>query len=116
MKRPEEEDRVTEAAEPAGPAPTIFEAIVRRACVTATYNRTEVVLAPHAVWTRHGDMFVDAVTVRLNGRAPREVKLGTFKLIGLNDIGRTDEAFVPSVLFDPADEKYGGEVIFAIER
>lgn len=107
---------MSDDATPDGPAPTIFEAIVRRTCVTATYNRTEVLLAPHAVWTRHGDMFVDAVTVALNGAPPRETKLGTFKLIGLNDIGRTDTVFTPSALFDPADEKYGGEVIFAVER
>ncbi|WP_315760176.1 hypothetical protein [Sphingomonas sp. Y38-1Y] len=107
---------MTEPAAPAGPAPTIFEAIVRKACVTATYNRTEVLLAPHAIWTRHGDMFVDAVTVRLNGQPPREVKLGTFKLIGLNDIARTEEPFEVSELFNPLDDKYGGEVVFAVER
>ncbi len=102
--------------QPEGPAPTIFEAIVRKACVTATYNRTDVLLAPHAIWTRHGDMFVDAVTVRLNGNPPRETKLGTFKLIGLSNIGRTDEPFEVFHEFNPIDDKYGGEVVFAVER
>lgn len=112
----EDIDRVTDSAAPSGPAPIVFEAIVRRTCVTAVYNRTDVLLAPHAIWTRHGDMFVDAVTVSLNGKPPRETKLGTFKLIGLNDLGRTDTVFAPSELFDPADEKYGGEVVFSVER
>jgi hypothetical protein len=109
-------DRLTEPAAPDGPAPMIFEAIVRKTCVTATYNRTDVLLAPHAIWTRHGDMFVDAITVTLNGNPPRETKLGTFKLVGLNDIGRTDTPFTTSNLFDPLDDKYGGEVVFAVER
>lgn len=111
MKLPEAQDVVT----PAGPAPTIFEAIVRKTCVSATYNRTEIILAPHAIWTRHGDMFVDAVTLRLNDAPPREVKLGTFKLIGLGNLARTDEKFFVSDLFQPGDAKYGGEILLAVE-
>lgn len=100
---------------PSGPAPTIFEAIVRRLCVSATYNRTQVILAPHAIYTRHGDLFVDAITLTLNGAPPRETKLGTFKLVGLNDLERTNRSFVPSALFVAGDPKYAGQLLLAVD-
>lgn len=101
---------------PSGPAPTIFEAIVRKLCVLATYNRTRVILAPHAIYTRHGDLFVDAITMALNGVPPREAKLGTFKLAGLNDLERTIRHFEVSALFDAGDPKYADELLLAAER
>jgi hypothetical protein len=93
----------------------VLEAIALKRCIEATYNRMAVKLAPHILYTRHGDLFVDAVTVERDGRPPRETKIGTFKLAGLQIrevIGRT---FNPEAAFDPADSKYQGVTLFAVE-
>ena len=62
-------------------APTeIFEAIALQKCLKVTYNKMVVTLAPHILYTRHDEMYIDAVTTDRDGRPPRELKLGTFKL------------------------------------
>ena len=40
-----------------------FEAIALRKCIRATYNRMTVILAPHILFTRHDELFIDAVTL-----------------------------------------------------
>jgi len=98
-------------------APTpILEAIALRKCLMATYNKMAVKLAPHILYTRHDEMFIDAVTVERDGRPPRELKLGVFKLAGLSDISAIDEQFeYMGGLYDPADAKYKGVTLFAVE-
>ena len=99
------------------PEPTrlVLEAIARRQCIEATYNRTTVKLAPHILYTRHGELFVDAVTVEREGRAPQQSKLGTFKLAGLAVRGVVARSFRVEPVFDPADSKYAGVTVFSIE-
>jgi hypothetical protein len=104
------------------PAPTatlptreLLEAIARRLCVSCVYNKTEVTLAPQIVYTKHDELFVDAVPVERDRKPPRELKLGTFKLAGLNDTAITSRHFDRFNGFDPKDEKYAGVTIFAIE-
>ena len=111
MKQPSDDDQ----APPAGPVPTMFEAIVRLITVSATYNRGTVTIAPHILYTRHGEMYVDAVTVERDGKPPREVKIGTFKLDGLKDVTLAGKHFVPNALFVPSDEKYAGNSLMAVE-
>ena len=101
---------------PTGPVPTMFEAIVRQLAVTATYNKGTVTIAPHILYTRHGEIYVDAITVERDGKPPREEKLGTFKLEGLGDPTLTARAFNPSTLFEPAAEKYEGVTLMAVEQ
>lgn len=112
MKFPSDEDR---QAGPTGPVPTMFEAIVRQQCVTATYNRMQVTLAPHVIYTRHGDLFVDAVTIERDGLPPREQKMGTFKLAGLGEIALSKRRFTISVLFAPEAEKYAEAALMKVE-
>lgn len=112
MKFQSDEER---QAMPTGPVPTIFEAIVRQRCVSATYNRGTVTLAPHVIYTRHGDMFIDAATVERDGSPPREEKMGTFKLAGLGDLTLTGRTFRVSALFDARDEKYDGVALMKVE-
>lgn len=102
-------------AGPSGDAATILEGIVRKRCVTAMYNREVVTLAPHALFTRHGDLHVDAITRDRGGKPPREVKVGTFKLVGLGSLTLTDQPFDVSPLFKADDPKYGGEVIMTVD-
>ena len=100
------------------PLPTqiLLEAIARRLCVAATYNRMEMTLAPYILYTRHGDLFVDAVALERDGKKPKELKLGTFKLSGLGLVAITRRAFLPEPGFDAGAAKYEGTTLFVIER
>lgn len=111
MQQPDESSTIA----PAGPVPTMFEAIVRLITVSATYNRGTVTLAPHAIYTRHDEMYVDAVTLDRDGKPPREEKIGVFKLDGLKDVKLAGQGFAPSKLFTPGDEKYAGTLLMAVE-
>lgn len=93
----------------------LLEAIALRKCIAATYNRTRMKLAPHVLYMRHDELFIDAVTVERNGEAPREVKLGTFKLAGLTELEFAGRRFQPASAFDPKDRKYAGTTLFAVE-
>lgn len=93
----------------------LLEAIARNLCVEAVYNKVRMILAPHILYTRHDELFVDAVALEKDGRAPRELKLGTFKLAGLNDATLTKRPFAREALFDPDDGKYAGVTLFAVE-
>ena len=95
--------------------PIVFEAIVKQQCIAATYNRGEVTLAPHAIYTKHGEIHVDAVTVERDGKPPKEVKLGTFKLAGLGGVRITPRRFTRNPVFDAADAKYGDALLMAVE-
>ena len=93
----------------------VLEAIARRRCLEATYNRMTVRLAPHILYTRHDELFVDAVTVARDGQRPRETKLGTFKLDGLRDPAVAGQQFRLEPGFDPGDAKYAGVTLLAAE-
>ncbi|WP_136161228.1 hypothetical protein [Sphingomonas flavalba] len=97
------------------PNKLLLEAIALRKCIMATYNRTAFKLAPHILYTRHDDLFVDAVTLERDGRRPREIKLGAFKLAGLSELALTAQTFQPEALFDPAAERYVETTVFAVE-
>ena len=97
------------------PNRVLLEAIALRKCVAAKYNRASVKLAPHIMYTRHDELYVDAVTVERDGQPPRELKLGTFKLSGLHELAVADRPFEPQPVFDPNDAKYAGTTLFAVE-
>ena len=103
------------AALPPSPVATVIEAVQQKLCLNAVYNRDKVVLAPHVLYMRHGEPFVDAVTVARNGMLPRETKVGTFKLSGLSDLAITGRAFVPHRQFASDAEKYVGSALVTIE-
>jgi hypothetical protein len=102
------------ALAPPSPA-VIFEAIVKKLAVAATYNRGDVTLAPHVIYTRHDEMYVDATTLERDGKPPKEEKLGTFKLAGLGGLRVTPRRFVPSALYQPGEKRYVGTTLVAIE-
>lgn len=100
---------------PVNNTPTVLEGIVRQRCLSTTYNRTRMILAPHILYTRHGALYMDAAVVSREGMLPREEKMGTFKLDGLKDLTVLERAFTISGLFDAALEKYQGETLMAAE-
>jgi hypothetical protein len=89
-------------------------AVARGVMVMATYNRRRVRLAPHALYTRHGEPFLDAVTVEQDGWPPNSRRLGAFKLDGLTGITATTTRFRAEAEFDPDNDKYSGSLIAMI--
>ena len=96
------------------PSKEFFEGVALKKCVAATYNNTTFKLAPHILYTRHDETYVDAVPLEKDGQPPREVKLGTFKLAGLKDVRVEDLHFEKSEIFEPAAEKYDGTTLLAV--
>jgi hypothetical protein len=107
---------VSDETQPVETNKILFEAIALRKCITVVYNRVLVTLAPHILYTRHGELFIDAVTVERGGQPPKELKLGTYKLTGLKDVTLLSRGFHPQSVFDPNGEKYQGVTLFAIEN
>jgi hypothetical protein len=81
----------------------LVEAIGRGVCVTAVYNRGNITLAPESLTERHGELYLRAVRVEYDGRQPRQLKLGTFKLSGLSSLGLTDRACLAKELLTEAE-------------
>lgn len=95
--------------DPQEAADLIREAIEHQVTASAIYNRTRIVFAPHALYTRHGDHHVDAVVVERDGQAPREQKVGTYRLSGLKALKLTAMTFEASEAFDRDASQYSGE-------
>ena len=86
------------------PTEVILEqAIGKRVCLQAVYNRTPVILAPHSLITKNDAAYLRAVTVEHGGRKPREPKLGAFKVDGLTAVGLTKRLFSPKSIFANLD-------------
>ncbi len=98
-----------------GPPAIVLEAIVKQRAIAATYNRADVTLAPHILYTRHGDLHIDALTLERDGRPPKEHKIGTFKLTGLGALRLTPRKFEASHLFNARDAKYVDVKLLSVE-
>ena len=94
----------------------LLEAIALKKCVRAVYNRQAIKLAPHILYTRHDEMYLDAVTVEREGKPPREIKIGAYKLTGLTGLEFSGDQFERYAVFNPAEEKYAGVTLFSIEN
>lgn len=95
--------------------PVVFEAIVKLQAIAAIYNRGSVTLAPHILYTKHGEIYLDAVTLERDGQPPKEPKIGAFKLAGLTALRITPRRFKPSELFVPSEERYTGVTLLSVE-
>ena len=98
------------------PEDILCQAIARRLCVSTTYNKRAVTLAPHIVYTRNDELYLRAVTLDQDGRKPREAKLGTFKLAGLGSVTGTSRLFVPFPGFTADDPAYAEGVMCALRQ
>jgi hypothetical protein len=103
------------ASAPANATPLVLEGIVRLRCLSATYNRTRMIFAPHILYTRNDSLYVDGVVVSRENMIPREEKVGTFKLDGLKDLTLLERAFTINPLFDPTLDKYQGVTLMMVE-
>ena len=97
--------------------PILLEAIALKKCIGATYNRVEMLLAPHILYSKNGAFYIEAVTIEKNGAPPREQKMGAFHLSGLSDVALTEQHFERAgELFDPELPRYqDGATLFSID-
>lgn len=93
----------------------ILEAIALRKCLQVTYNKATVLIAPHVLYRRNDSFFIDAITVSRDGKPPREEKIGSFNLAGLNDVAVAEDGFTISPLFDRMDVKYRDATLFMVD-
>jgi hypothetical protein len=93
-----------------GPA-LIRTALRTRTCIEATYNKQKILLAPHALYTRHGEPYVDGVVLQRDGQPPREAKLGAFKVDGLRMLVPAAVPFEPHDLLDRGADRYGEDAV-----
>lgn len=79
---------------------TLMEAIARRRAVIAQYNGEHIKLAPHLLFERRGDLYVQALNMSKPSRPDEQPRLGQFKLAGLIATKLLDERFDPMPDFD----------------
>jgi len=91
----------------------ILEAVARRLLLTASYNGQRLTLAPHALFARHGDLFVSALNLTKSWRADEERRLGYFKVAGLADVEVTEDTFDVLPESGPLLSREGDELLLA---
>jgi hypothetical protein len=94
---------------------SILEAIALRRHLGASYNKLELVLAPHVLYKRNDSYFIDAITVLRNGQEPKEIKVGSYNLAGLSELKVLDACFEIHPLFNRMDPKYRDNTLFMID-
>ncbi|WP_145201515.1 hypothetical protein [Sphingobium sp. B2] len=57
--------------------------IEEKQCARWTYNRTDMLAAPQAIYRRNDSLYCDAVVIERDGVSPVEYKLGSFRLAGM---------------------------------
>lgn len=93
---------------------TLIEAIARKQAVVARYNGSDIKLAPHLLFERHGDLFVGALNLSKAWRAGDEPQLGQFKLAGLAAARLLPETFDTLPSFAAAPPRSDDTLILAI--
>ena len=71
------------------PQDIIRTAIALRVCITASYNKRIVKLAPQGIVAKHDEPYLQAVTLEQAGAPPNSKRLGTFKIAGLTGLALT---------------------------
>lgn len=93
----------------------VIEAVRDRCCISANYNRGSVVLSPALLYREHDALFLIGATLTRDGKPPREIKLGTFRLSGLTEVRATKKRADPNMaaLADWNAEKPGRLLVAA---
>ena len=92
----------------------MIEAIVRLRAVVAHYNGELMKLAPHVLFERRGDLFVSALNLGKIWRADEDMRLGQFKLAGLEAVALLDQPFEPVASFSAAPPRPDDTLVLAI--
>jgi hypothetical protein len=77
---------LAERQAPAEVEQAIRDAFARSVCISATYNSTAVVLQPVLMFEEHDALFLMAATILRDGKPPREIKTGIFRLAGMTNV------------------------------
>ena len=93
---------------------TVMEAISRQRTFSARYNDEVVVLAPHLLFERHGDLFAVALNMSKNWRSDEDRRLGQFKLAGLGSPELHDDAFEPLPSYDATAPRADDTIILKL--
>lgn len=96
------------------PRLVLMEAIARKIVVTARYNGVVLRLAPHALFERHGELYVSALNLDKNWISEEARRLGHFKLSGLSMMELTEDPFDPMPAYEPAAPRPEDMLVFAI--
>lgn len=77
-------------------APDVVEKLILEALegdfrVRGTYNGGSMLLEPLLLYREHDAAFLLAASVEREGRPPREIKVGSFRLSGLTEVCLTQE-------------------------
>ena len=92
----------------------LIEAIVRVRAVVARYNGELIKLAPHILFERRGDLFVSALNLGKAWPTQDEMRLGQFKLAGLEAVELLDEPFEPVASLGAAPPRQDDTLVLAI--
>ncbi|ALH80678.1 MULTISPECIES: hypothetical protein [Sphingopyxis] len=92
----------------------MMEAIARRRKVTAQYNGNQMLLAPHLMFERRGDLFVSALNLSKNWRSADDWRLGYFKLDGLAATEVQEEGFDPLPTYEAVPPHEEDTLVLAI--
>jgi hypothetical protein len=90
----------------------LTQAISEKRCVQWIYNATAMEAAPQVLYLKKDSLYCDAVVTARGGTPPQELKLGAFRLAGLNAIALIGRVLTPWPEIDLADGRYG--VIIAV--
>ncbi|QHD67947.1 hypothetical protein GS397_13475 [Sphingobium yanoikuyae] len=85
----------------------LVRSIEARHCASWMYNHLKILAAPQILYRRNDNLYCDAVVIQHDGKAPREEKLGTFRLAGMTAV----KSIARLALFWPhrdlANSRYG---------
>jgi len=116
MPRAHDLEAVRQASPDPEPSPekTLLEAIASLRMVSANYNGRELDLAPHHLFSRHGQPFLAAFNPRKKWANDEERWLGLFKVSGLSNVALLEDTFVPLPTFDGSLPREGDESLVAV--
>ncbi|MGX7895530.1 hypothetical protein [Tsuneonella sp. HG222] len=93
---------------------TCIEAIARKRLLAVDYNGNRMLLAPHQLFARHGDLFISALNTAKTWRDDSERRLGQFKLAGLSNVALEETGFEPLPASAYAEPREGDEQLFSV--
>lgn len=92
----------------------LMRALVLKQAVTARYNGEELMLAPHVLFERRGELFLRALNMRKNWRTAEQPRLGQFKIAGLAGVQLTGKRFKPLPAYRTGLPQPDDELVLAV--